>query len=475
MATDTGGRDARLGFHSIDAELDTDLEVDGEVPSWLDGSLIRNGPGSFELGGSTVGHWFDGLAMLRKFSFDDGTVRYRNRFLRTDAYADAVEGEYRGGFGTDGSMSPIERLVALVTPPAPTDNTNIDVWRFGDEYAALTETEHLTLFDPETLETTGLTTYLGEPYGQHVTGHPHHDDERGETVGMSTYFGRQPEYRLWRQPDGQWSREHVASLPVDEPAYLHSFGLTDRYVVVVEFPLVVSPLKLLLPSNEAFIKRFDWTPERGTRYRVVDRATGEVVADPVGDAFFCFHHVNAYDDGDELVLDMVTFPDAEAITELYFDDVGGPSGWEMEGGRLTRARVDPGAGTVTTREVHGGHLGLPRVSPEVTASEYRYAYAQGSPGQPITGLPEHVLKVDVETGEDQWYDAGGYTSEAVFVPRPDGTAEDDGVVLAVVLDPEAERSVLHVVDGETMTALARAPLPHALPLDFHGQFLEGVR
>ena len=170
----------------------------------------------------------------------------------------------------------LEKAVALLTPPSPTDNTNIDVWRFGGEYAALTETEHLTLFDPETLETTGLTTYLGEPYGQHVTGHPHHDDERGVTVGLSTYFGRQPEYRLWRQHDGRWSRESLATLPADEPAYLHSFALTDRYAVVVEFPLVVSPLRLLRPSNEAFIKRFDWDPERGTRYRVVDRETGEI-------------------------------------------------------------------------------------------------------------------------------------------------------------------------------------------------------
>ena len=473
MATDDAG--PRLGFHSIDEELDAELAVDGEIPTWLDGSLIRNGPGSFELGGDSVGHWFDGLAMLRKFAFEDGEVRYTNRFLHTEAYADARRWEYRGGFGTDGSMSLFERLVALVTPPAPTDNTNIDVWRFGGEYTALTETEHLTLFDPETLETTGLTTYLGEPYGQHVTGHPHHDDERGETVGMSTYFGRQPEYRLWRQPDGQWSRERIASLPVDEPAYLHSFALTDRYVVVAEFPLVVSPLKLLLPSNGAFIKRFDWESERGTRYRVVDRETGEVVADPVGEARFCFHHVNAYEAGEKLVLDMVTFPDSEAITELYFDDVGGPSSWEMEGGRLTRVRIDPAAGTVESHEIHDGHLGLPRVSPEVTASEYRYAYAQGDPGQPVTGLPERVLKVDVETGEDWWYDAGGYTSEAVFVPRPDGEAEDDGVVLAVVLDPDAERSVLHAVDAESMDALATAELPHALPLDFHGQFLPGVQ
>jgi carotenoid cleavage dioxygenase-like enzyme len=474
MATDTGGEEP-IGFHSLHEELEAELDVEGSVPDWLNGALIRNGPGSFDLGEESVGHWFDGLAMLRKFAFRDGRVHYSNRFLRTEAYEDAQRGEYRGGFGTDGSMSLFERLVALLTPPAPTDNTNIDVWPHTPELVAITETEHLTVFDPATLETTGRTSYFGQPYGQHVTGHPHHDDQRGETIGTCVYFDRQPEYRVWRQPDGQWSRETVARLPVDEPAYIHSFALTERYVVLVEFPLVVSPLSLVLPSNEAFIKRFDWEPERGTRYHVLDRTTGERVAQPVGDPFFCFHHVNAYEDGETLVLDMVTFPDSGAITELYFDDVGGMTDWEMEGGRLSRGRVDLESGSVEVTETHEGHLGLPRVSPDATHCEYRYAYAQGQPGQPVIGLPGRVLKVDVQTGEDQWYDPGGYTSEPVFVPRPDGEAEDDGVVLAVVLDPDAERSVLHVVDGETMEALATATLPHALPLDFHGQWLPGVR
>lgn len=58
----------------------------------------------------------------------------------------------------------------------------------------------------------------------------------------------------------------------------------------------------------------------------------------------------------------------------------------------------------------------------------------------------------------------------MFVPRPDGEAEDDGVVLAVGPNTAEERSSLHAVGGRTMTELARARLPHALPLDFHGPF-----
>ncbi|PSQ11870.1 beta-carotene 15,15'-monooxygenase, partial [Halobacteriales archaeon QS_7_69_60] len=90
-----------LGFRSLDETEEHDdrrLSVEGSVPSWLSGALIRNGPANFEFGGERATHWFDGLAMLRRYGFDDGTVRYSNRFLRTDAYADAADGETAGEF-----------------------------------------------------------------------------------------------------------------------------------------------------------------------------------------------------------------------------------------------------------------------------------------------------------------------------------------------------------------------------------------
>jgi carotenoid cleavage dioxygenase-like enzyme len=70
----------------------------------------------------------------------------------------------------------------------------------------------------------------------------------------------------------------------------------------------------------------------------------------------------------------------------------------------------------------------------------------------------------------RWREPGTHPGEAVFVPRPAGTAEDDGVLLSVILDPARDRSVLVVLDAATLTERARAPLPHRLPYGFHGQF-----
>jgi len=73
----------------------------------------------------------------------------------------------------------------------------------------------------------------------------------------------------------------------------------------------------------------------------------------------------------------------------------------------------------------------------------------------------------------EWRDDGCYPGEPVFVRRPDGSDEDDGVVLSVVLDATAGRSFLLVLDAASMSELARAEAPHHIPFGFHGQFVRG--
>ncbi|MFB6148161.1 MAG: carotenoid oxygenase family protein, partial [Halobacteriales archaeon] len=152
--------DYATGFQGVEEELtDELLAVEGTIPEWLDGSLVRNGPGTFEAGGETVDHWFDGLAMLRKFTFDAGTVRYSNRYLRTDAYEQAQRGEFDGGFAT-GESTLRGRIKSFLFADTY-DNTNIIAERLGNRYFALTETPRWIEFDPETLETIGDFEYTG--------------------------------------------------------------------------------------------------------------------------------------------------------------------------------------------------------------------------------------------------------------------------------------------------------------------------
>src|ERR1700759_1049506 len=92
MATaTTTGTDYRLGLQTLEDERVVDsLDVEGALPSWLQGSLIRTGPAKFEAGGRSLNHWFDGYAMLHRFALADGSVSYRNRYLDSSAHR-AVE------------------------------------------------------------------------------------------------------------------------------------------------------------------------------------------------------------------------------------------------------------------------------------------------------------------------------------------------------------------------------------------------
>jgi len=462
-----------LGFHSLTDEVDRTLDVEGDLPGWLSGTLIRNGPGAFELGGSAVDHWFDGLAMLHAFTFDGG-VRYRNRFLRTEAYEAAVDGAFEAGFATGGS-SLLGRLKQLLFED-PYDNTNVVAERVGDAHVAMTETPRWVAFDPDTLETRGHVQYDGPaPSGQLSCAHLRRDPETGRLVNFETAFGRTCKYHV-HELAGPDEREHVASVDVDEPAYMHSFALTRNYVVLTEFPFVVDPMQFLMPGNQGpFVEQFEWRPERGTRFLVVDRASGDVVAEPRADAFFGFHHVNAYEDGDgELVVDLETVPSADAIEALYIEALRAGE-LDALAGRLERFRVDVDAETVERRDLYDGGTALPTVPPERWTRRHRYVYAQAT-DRPVTEWPRRLVKVDVETGEGREFaDGDNNLSEPIFVPNPDDeAAEDDGVVLSVALDRDAERSELVVLDGGTMTERARAPLPHAVPFDFHGRYFPGL-
>src|SRR5205809_6767929 len=107
--------DATLGLTNLDDEIAVEeLDLEGELPAWLAGSLLRTGPARWDLGEQTVNHWFDGLAVLHRVTIDDGRVSYANRFLRTKAFESAKDG--RVGYrevASDAGRRAFPRVVRL--------------------------------------------------------------------------------------------------------------------------------------------------------------------------------------------------------------------------------------------------------------------------------------------------------------------------------------------------------------------------
>jgi beta,beta-carotene 9',10'-dioxygenase len=454
----------RHGFDSLEEETHIQgLPVTGELPRWLQGSLIRTGPAKWDLGSRTMNHWFDGLAMLHRFSFADGEVSYASRFLETKAYRAVKEtGDIAySEFATDPCRSLYQRVTSMFSPSL-TDNPNVNLGKLGERFIAMTETPIPVQFDPDTLTAAGV---AYDVPGVLTTAHPHMD--RG-TKGMLNYaakLGPRSSYQFFLLRPDAAKPEVIASKPVRRPAYMHSFGLTERWLVLAEFPYVVNPPSLAL-SGRPYIENYRWHPELGTRFHLFDRARGASVGPFEADARFGFHFVNAYEDGDEVVADICTFPDPGIVQDLYLERLR--AGKPVAAAVLERFRIAPDSGAVTIERLIDESLELPRINyRRCNERPYRYTWGVGIDG----GWLDKIVKADVEERSSQvWSQGGYYPGEPVFVAAPDAKGEDEGVLLSIVLDARKGNSFLLVLDAASLDELARAEVPHHIPFGFHGQF-----
>ena len=464
-ATDTAVlANPRRGFDSLDDETHLDgLPVQGELPPWLKGSLLRTGPAKWEVGDRAMNHWFDGLAMLHRFSFADREVSYANRFLESRAYR-AARDQGRiaySEFATDPCRSLFARVSAMFSPKL-TDNANVNLTKLGERFISMTETPIPVQFDGETLNAAGV---AYEPPGQLTTAHPHMDRESKGMLNYAARLGPRTSYRFFLLRPGSSKPEVIATKAVREPAYMHSFGLTPRWLVLAEFPFVVNPPRLAF-SGRPYIENYRWKPELGTRFHLFDRETGKHVGPLETDPRFAFHHVNSYESNGDVVVDVCTFPDAGIVQDLYMERLR--AGKRVAPARLERFRLEPATGTVTTERLIEESIELPRINyPRCNERPYRYAWGVGIG----SGWIDRIVKADVtERRSTTWSEEGCFPGEPVFVGTPGANEEDDGVLLSIVLDARKGNSFLLVLGARELDELARAEVPHHIPFGFHGQF-----
>jgi beta,beta-carotene 9',10'-dioxygenase len=459
-----------LGFTTLDSETSIDaLPVRGTLPAWLAGTLVRTGPARFEVGDSRYNHWFDGLAMLHAFAFVQGRVSYRNRYLRSQAYEEAMAAGTirRAEFATDPCQTLFERVASWFSPKL-TDNGCVNVVELAGAVVALPETRLPVRFDPDTLATLGVREYARDIRGPVSTAHPHLDFVRRSHYSYVLDFGRRSTYRFFAIGQETGHQAVVATISVDHPAYVHSFGMTEHHLILVESPLVVDPLRLRF-GGKPFICNYRWEADRGLRFHVVDKTSGRVVRTASCEAAFAFHHVNAFEVGGDVLVDLVTHPDASIIDRLYLDTLRSNEPGPLSGS-LTRFRVG-GSQRATRETLCDTGVELPRFDYRRRAGRgYRYAYGVGQGGS--RDFIDSLVKLDLERGTAlRWQEEGCYPGEPVFVEAPGTSNEDDGVILSVVLDARAATSYLLVLDASTFAERARAEVPHHIPFGFHGSYL----
>ena len=492
QAGDYDRADWASGFRNVGVELsDVALQTSqGTIPSELQGTLYRNGPGRLERGGHWVHHPFDGDGMITALRFEDGDVRLSNRFIRTEGWlAEEKAGKtlYRGVFGTQKPGGPLANAFDLRLK----NIANTHVVRLGDDLLALWEASSPHALDPDSLETKGLTLLDGvlKP-GEAFSAHPrfdpgHHGQERMVTFGVKTgprSTVRLLEFAVADDPAngvkaGQLLNERSDSFKGF--AFLHDFAITPNWAVFLQNAIAFNPLPFVLGQKGA-AQCLASKPGGQAQFWLVPRDSGayagqepRIIPAPEG---FVFHHVNAWEERDQLVLTSIFYADFPSIgPDMDFRAIDFN---QIPEGLLERCTIDLTSGSVQSERLSERCCEFAMVNPACQGLASRYAWMAVAERETGNDPLQALKKLDLVTGEQQVWSAAprGFVSEPVMVPRPataggPAPAEDDGWVLCVIWNGARCASDLVILDAASMAEVAVLELPLAIPYGLHGSFV----
>ncbi|HTV50664.1 MAG TPA: carotenoid oxygenase family protein [Steroidobacteraceae bacterium] len=450
-----------------------DLEVEGTVPSELDGAFYRVQPDpqfSPKLGDDI---WFNGDGMVSMFRFQRGSVDLKHRWIRSDkwklenAAGHALFGAYRNPLTDDPAVKGRIRGTA---------NTNVLV--HGGRLWALKEDSPPIAMDPDTLATEGYCDFGGRMKSETFTAHPKIDPHTGDLCA----FGYAAKGLLTRDivyyeitPSGKIEREVWFELPYY--CMMHDFGVTRDYACFHVVPIVSSweRLRQRLPHfgfDTTLPVYFGVLPRTGTARDVRWFKTGNL---------FASHVLNAFNEGPRIYFDI---PVARNNMFPFFPDVHGAA-FDPVAARshLTRWTIDmssKGDGFASSETLSDLVGEFPRIDDRYAMSAHRHAYLLvADDRQPAhfsrAGLFMNTLGyVDLATRASKTWWCGPTSSlqEPAFVPKSARAAEGEGYIVMLCNRLAEMLSDLLVFDAQHIDAgpIATVHLPLRLRPGLHGNW-----
>ncbi|GAA3197927.1 carotenoid oxygenase family protein [Rhodococcus baikonurensis] len=272
--------------------------VFGEVPKDLDGVYLRNTENPLHPSMKAY-HPFDGDGMIHIVGFRDGESFYRNRFVRTDGLAaeqDAGAALW-AGLAESPKLSRPEGGKGARTRMKDASSTDVVVHR-GTALTSFYQCGDLYRLDPMSAETLGKESWNGKfPFEWGVSAHPKVDDKTGEMLFFN--YSKEAPYMHYGVVDSANELVHYVDVPLPGPRLPHDMAFTENYAILNDCPLFWDPVLLQKGAHVA-----NFHPDIPLRLGVIPRRgnTADIKwfeADPT----YVLHFVNAYEEGDEIVLD----------------------------------------------------------------------------------------------------------------------------------------------------------------------------
>ena len=450
-----------------------DLTVEGELPEDLHGVYLRNTENPLHPALVRY-HPFDGDGMIHKVSFRDGTVSYRNRFVRTDGLlAEQAAGRslWAGiaenpdvstrpdGWGARGKMKDAASTDVVV--------------HAGVALASFYQCGDLYRLDPLTLDDLGKCRWgRSFPSDVGVSAHTKVDEHTGELLFFN--YATQPPYLHYGVVDANSRLAHYVSIDLPGPRLPHDMAFTEHYAILNDMPLFWEPELL---AKGRYLSRFH--PELPSRLGVVPRRgrAGDVQwfeFEPT----YVLHWTNAYELGDEIIVEgfFQGCPEPadpgpngppDRMSRFIAVDVMQTRLHRWRINMVTRATSEEDLTDTCTEfgMINGGYGGRP----------YRYNYA--ATNQPGWFLFNGLVKHDSATGREERFtlEPGVFCSEVGVAPRVGSTEEDDAYLVTLTTDMNRDLSECVVFHAQQLSRgpIARARLPERIASGTHSCWAAG--
>uniref|UniRef100_A0A1I7T4C8 Beta,beta-carotene 9',10'-oxygenase n=1 Tax=Caenorhabditis tropicalis TaxID=1561998 RepID=A0A1I7T4C8_9PELO len=514
-------------FYNFENVLEPkECRIRGSIPDYVKGTMLRNGPGMFEIGGQKFKHWFDGLGYMQRYHFENGKMFYSARYLESEAYVKNMEAQriVTGSFGTATFPDPCKTIFSkyfstfMQEASEKHDNANVAFTPMGDGLYACTETPYMYRIDLDTLNSLEPADFSKYVALHSCTAHQLYD-ENGDVYNIGSRFGPNTAhvFTVTKNPknlnsasDHSW--EHTSKIGEIKctdpmyPTYMHSFGMSENYLIMFESPVRVNIQKFILRNfiNTTYRDCLEWHSDKDVSVFILNKKTGEQLPLKLKmNPFFTFHHANTFEKDGCLVVDYCRIKNAGNFGTLNIDN--------MKTGEfqndiiflpyLTRLVIPlsipksakPGDNLLSNlnwternsailqedrsiklieKRACDISLEFPRYHCEkINMKEYKYVFGSTVFGKEAEN-PAGVIKADMVNGNHLvWNRENAYQicGEPIFVPDPNGVEEDDGILIVPIMTiSEKQPPFVLILDAKNLKETARFEIPEGrIPLGFH--------
>lgn len=452
-----------------------DCEVEGKIPSDLVGNFYRVGPDAqYPLHPRNIP--FDGEGHVSLFTFEDGRVSYKSRFVRNQRYKAQAAAHrilfpmYRNPNMDDPSVKTVSRGTA-----------NTHIIHHNGLLLALKEDSPPVAMNLHTLDTVDdYYTFNGQLESKTFTAHPKIDSETGNMIAFgyeAKGFGTDDVNVFEFTPGGKrvWS----AWIKVPYIGLLHDFAVTQKHIVFYVMPLAIDLEQM---KNGGI--HWSWDGTKPTYFGILRRGgDGKDVRWFKGPERSATHVMGTFEDGNRVYVDVEMslfnpFPFMPFRDGQTWNPVKGSS-------RITRLSVDTSKKNVKGYEMetmYPNHLGaLPRQDDRYNTVPYRFGFLpcpDPDPGDKTKRPSQCYARFDHQTRKAQLYRAGEGTflAEACFAPRGKNAGEGSGYLMGVATHSlQGGRSDLVILDAEHLDdgPVATVRLPTRIVGQIHGWWVPG--